>query len=95
MNKKCKHDWVRSGYRNDLICTKCGYAAMQATMTMPVTAPMVEPMAREKVEVPFFDGSKHTRTSVYKDELEKELIRSIGLDITHNVMQSSRKNSGW
>lgn len=29
---ECEHNWVRSGYGNDLICTKCGYAATQATI---------------------------------------------------------------
>lgn len=27
-----KHEWVKSGHGNDLICKLCGYAAMQATL---------------------------------------------------------------
>lgn len=33
---KCKHNFVKSGYGNDMICTKCGYAAMQATINPSV-----------------------------------------------------------
>lgn len=85
---KCKHNWVRSGYGNDLICTKCGYAAMQAVLTMPTQdMPISQPMARRTIEVPMFTGDKNVRVSVYKDEFEKILQRAIGLDITYNIMQ--------
>ena len=83
----CKHDWVRTGYENDLVCTKCGYAARQATMTMPVTEPIQQPILREKMEVPLCTGDKTVKVSVYKDEIEKELQKSLGLDVTYNVMQ--------
>lgn len=72
---KCKHNFVRSGYGNDLICTKCGYAAKQAVMPIaePATAPTSQPILREKIEIPFYNGSEHTRISVYKDEFLKQL----------------------
>lgn len=31
----CKHNFVRSGYGEDVICTECGYAAMQARVLKP------------------------------------------------------------
>lgn len=70
---ECKHNFVRSGFGNDLICTKCGYAAMRATMTMPITSPIKEPILREKIEIPFYNGSEHARMSVYKDDFMKQL----------------------
>ena len=84
---ECNHKWVRPGYGNDLLCIKCGYASMQATMTMPVTEPIQQPILREKMEVPLCTGDKTVKVSVYKDELIKELQRSLGLDIAHNIMQ--------
>lgn len=81
----CKHNWVKSGYGNDLICTKCGYAAMQAELSMPSTAPIQQPLLREKMEVPLYTGDKTVRVSVYKDEIEKQLYKHLyehlGLDI--------------
>ena len=76
----CKHDWVRSGYGNDLICIKCGYAAMQATMTMPVTEPIQQPILREKMEVPLCTGDKTVRVSVYKDEIERQLNKAFNIN---------------
>lgn len=87
----CKHKWVRSGYGNDLICTKCGYAAKQGVLTMPTQDMSLsissQPMARETIEIPICTGNKSERVSVYKDELIKELQRSLDLDIAYNVMQ--------
>lgn len=83
---KCKHNWVKSGYGNDLICTKCGYAAMQAQATGNMVEPTTQPLLREEVSIPLYNSSETIIVPVYKDELEKALSRAIGLDI----MQS-----GW
>lgn len=80
---KCEHNFVRSGYGNDLICTKCGYVAMQETLPMPNSSPIQQPILREKIEVPLCVGDKTVRVSVYKDEIEKELYKHLEL----NVMQ--------
>lgn len=82
---KCEHDFVRSGHGKDLICTKCGYAAMQGQLAMPMQAPLLQPSAqpimRETIEVPFYDGEKTVRVSVYKDELLREMRKEMGLTI--------------
>lgn len=83
----CKHNFVRSGHGNDLICTKCGYAAMQATMTMPIAENIRQSILRERIEVPLWVGDKTVRIPVYKDEFEKELQRSLGLDLAYKIMQ--------
>lgn len=72
---KCEHNWVRSGYGNDLICTKCGYAAAQATLTMPTTEPMIKPNLRQEVKIPVYNGDKMEISLAYKDEIEKKLNR--------------------
>ena len=77
---ECKHNWIRSGHGNDLICTKCGYAAMQATLSEPSTQPII----RETIEVPFYNGSEYTRVSIYKDDIEKALYRQFNIGINYN-----------
>ena len=78
---KCKHDWVRSGYGNDLICTKCGYASAQATLTMPATETMIKPNLRQEVKIPIYDGKKTEIVSVYKDELEIQLSKAFNINV--------------
>lgn len=78
---KCKHDWARSGYGNDLICKICGYASSQATLTMPATETIQQPILREKMEVPLCIGYKTVRVSVYKDEIEKELSKAFDINL--------------
>lgn len=89
----CKHKWVRSGYGNDLICKKCEYATLQAAMpiTVSIAKPITEPLLREKIEIPVFTGDKTVRVSVYKDEFEKQLFRSVGLDHTYNIWKDSMR----
>ena len=82
---KCKHNWVKSGYGNDLICTKCGYAAMQATHSMPSSGVTQEPMLRKEIEVGLFNGSEMVKGIVYEDEFKKQLKKSMGLNL--NLMQ--------
>jgi len=77
----CKHNFVSSGYGNDLICTKCGYAAMQATLPMPTSEPIQQPILRETIEVPLCTGDKTVRVTVYRDEIEKQLYKSLHLNI--------------
>lgn len=40
---------------------------------------MSEPAAREKIEIPFYNGSEHGRISVYKDDFIKQFNRERGL----------------
>ena len=77
---KCKHNFVRSGHGNDLICTRCGYAAMQATLSKP----LIQPVLRETIEVPFYNGSEHTRVSTYKDDIERALNQQFNIGINYN-----------
>lgn len=84
---RCKHNFVRSGYGNDLICTKCGYAAMQAVATLPIQ----ELITRETVDIVINTGGNSGVISVHKDEREKELKRELGFDLTHNIMKNARR----
>lgn len=80
---RCKHDFVRSGHGDDLICTKCGYAAMQRQMDMPMQAtliqPLTPPMLRETIEFPFWNGEKTVQISVDKENLLREMRKEVGL----------------
>ena len=78
---ECKHNFVRSGYGNDLICTKCGYAAAQATLTMPATETIIKPNLRQEVKIPIYNGDKTEIVSVYKDELERQLNKVFNVNI--------------
>ncbi|HZK44371.1 MAG TPA: hypothetical protein VFC73_08850 [Syntrophomonadaceae bacterium] len=77
---KCKHDFVRSGHGNDLICTKCGYAAAQATFTAPIIEPMIKPNLRQEVKIPIHNGDKTEIGMIYKDELERKLNKAFMLN---------------
>jgi hypothetical protein len=88
---KCKHNFVRSGYRDDLICTKCGQAAMQATIRTSLSQSSAVPILREEMEVPVIHDGKLNRISVSKDNFKKELSKSLGLDINHHFMLSNRR----
>lgn len=80
-------------------CVRCARFAMQAQMSMPAQAqmgmPIAQPMMRETMEIPFYNGSEHTRITVDKERFLEEMRREQGLDITHNVFQESLKNGEW
>ncbi|OAK72686.1 hypothetical protein [Lederbergia galactosidilytica] len=86
---KCEHKWVDVNDRTyDQFCTKCGLKQMQNAMAMtvpPISQPIAQPIVREKIEVPFYNGSEHTRISVYKDELMEQLRKEQGLTINHGL----------
>jgi hypothetical protein len=88
---KCKHNFVRSGYGDDLICTKCGQAAMQASIRTSLFELSAVPILIEEMEVPVIHDCKVKRVSVSKDNFKKELSKSLGLDINHHFMQSNRR----
>lgn len=95
---KCKHKWVAMEDGTlDKFCVRCRKFAMQAQLTMPamadMTAPLTHPMARETMEVPFYNG-EHIRITVDKERFLEEMRREQGLDITHNIFQESFKNGG-
>lgn len=82
----CKH----SRLKNVLICDKCHTKMFErmmdeklsasATIRASISAAM--PAVRETMEVPFYNGSEHTRISVYKDDFEKQLRQDMGLGPT-------------
>lgn len=82
MKKKCKHKWVPMEDGSlDRICVKCRKFAMQNIMEpliADVSASMSIPAGRETMEVPFYNGSEHTRMTVYKDDLMKQISKEIG-----------------
>jgi hypothetical protein len=88
---KCKHNFVRSGYGDDLICTKCGQSAMQASIRTSVFGSSAASILREEMKVPVIHDGKVKRVSVSKDNFKKELSKSLGLDINHHYMQSNRR----
>lgn len=90
---RCKHNFVRSGYGNDLICTKCGYAAKQATLpfSSKVGSSLAMPAGREKVKMPHYTGSETVVIEVFRDDIKKELKRELGFDLTHNIMKNAKK----
>ncbi|UPK45755.1 hypothetical protein [Paenibacillus pabuli] len=50
---------------------------------IPITTqPVALPIMRESVVVPIYDGEKTVRVSVYKDELESMIKRSMGFGIS-------------
>lgn len=90
---RCKHKWVNMEDGTlDKFCVRCRKFAKQAQMSMPVTMPTgltaSMPMGREKIEVPFYNGSEHTRIEVYKDDLIKQMNKEIGLDFTPSMFNS-------
>lgn len=94
---KCKHKWVdMEDGTLDKFCIRCrDFAKQQMAMPMqnPLTVQLTQPMGRETMEVPFYNDSEHIRIKVDKENFLKEIRREQGLEITHNVMQSSMKNS--
>lgn len=90
---ECRHTFVRSGHGYDLVCTKCGKAAMQAAIPLSsqsIASEIKQPIMRETVKVPFYDGEKNVSVSVYKDELEKEMKKALMVNINRNLMRSLR-----
>lgn len=85
--RKCKHKWVdmEDGTLRKF-CVRCARFAKQAQMAMsataPIQAPNSQPIARETIEVPFYNGSEHTGITVYKDQLIKQINKEIGLTPT-------------
>ncbi len=54
---------------------------MPSSIDATVTSAL--PLGREEMEVPFYNGSEHTRMTVYKDDLLKQINKEIGLSINH------------
>jgi len=83
MTKKCKHKWVDMEDGSlDRICVKCRKFAMQNIM-MPSSidgaGTSALPLGRETMEIPFYNGSEHTRMRVYKDDLMKQISKEMGV----------------
>lgn len=64
----------------DQICVRCRKFQMRAflkpigaELSAPLSASLTEPIMRETIEVPFLNGSEHTRMTVYKDELSRQI----------------------
>lgn len=76
---KCEHKWVRSGHGNDLICTKCGYAAAQAINTMPATEPVANVNSREGVNISININPGAETAEELSKRIAKELHKSIRL----------------
>ena len=93
MKKKCKHKWVdmEDGSFNQF-CVRCSLKQMQNVMN-PISADlgtsMSMPLGRETMEVPFYNGSEHTRMTVYKDDLMKQITRELG--VPGNLLNSARR----
>lgn len=51
-------------------------------VSLSVQRQIIEPAAREMVEIPFFNGSKVVRVKRYKDDVMKEFRKSVGLGIS-------------
>ena len=84
-SEKCNHKWVDMEDGSlDQICVKCSLKQMQAVLNpLAADAAMSNslPVMRETMEVPFYNGSEHTRISVYKDDLIKQMHKEIGLSV--------------
>lgn len=76
---ECEHNWVRSGYGNDLICTKCGYAAAQATLTMLATEPVANLNSREETNISININPGTETAEELSKRIAKELHKSIRL----------------
>ncbi|WP_381482234.1 hypothetical protein [Sporosarcina contaminans] len=88
MERKCQHKWViMEDGSLDKFCVRCRRYAKQAQLAMPATVSASvsasQPILRETIEVPFYNGSEHTRMTVYKDDLIKQINKEIGLTIDH------------
>lgn len=93
---KCKHKWVdMEDGTLDKFCVRCRKFAMQAQLAMPAKAEATMstslPLGREKIEVPFYNGSEHIRIEVYKDDLIKQMNKEIGLDFTPSMFNSASR----
>lgn len=96
MEKKCKHKYVdmEDGSLRKF-CVRCSKFAAQAQLMLPasldaaVTAAL--PAGREKVEVPFYNGSEHTRIEVFKDDLMKRMREESGLLTTNKIFNSASR----
>lgn len=87
MSKKCKHKWVDIEDGSlDQFCVRCRKFQMQNIMelaSVDASSSLSVPLGRETIEVPFYNGSEHTRMTVYKDDLIKQMNEEIGLTINH------------
>lgn len=92
--KKCNHKWVAmEDGTKDKFCVRCRKFAMQAQMAMPTksetSVSASQPLGRERIEVPFFNGSEHIRVEVYKDDLIKQMNKEVGLDFTPSLLKNA------
>jgi len=83
MKVDCKHKWIDMEDGSfDQFCVRCSLKQMQNVM-MPlgaeISASIAQSIARERIEVPFYNGSEHTRISVYKDDLIKRMSKELGV----------------
>lgn len=85
---KCNHKWIdvpKEGSLSyqDQVCVKCSIKRMQGAMILPanesVEAPKMEPVMRERIEIPVFTGDKTVRVSVFKDDFERQMKKQLGL----------------
>lgn len=95
MAMKCEHKYVdmEDGTLRKF-CVRCSKFASQAQLMQPTglctALPSSLPAAREKAEVPFYNGSEHTRIEIYKDDLMKRLHEEIGL-LSKNPFNSASR----
>lgn len=80
---ECKHKWIDMEDGSlDQFCVRCRKFQMQAILN-PLTADVAMgnslPVMRETMEVPFYNGSEHKRTTVYKDNLLKQINKELGV----------------
>ncbi len=91
---ECKHKWVEMEDGTlDRLCVRCRkFAKQQVAMPTTVSASVSasQPIMRETIEVPFYNGSEHTRITVDKENYLKEMYKEMGLSgYTFDGMRNS------
>lgn len=95
--EKCEHKWVDMEDGSlDQFCVKCSLKQMQAVMkpigaelSAALSVPLTASVMRETMEVPFYNGSEHTRMTVYKDDLINQMYEE--LRVPGALLNSARR----